>query len=75
MRTTELHKLREERSRHLQQLDQLEKTKDLLEKANARVEDLTVQLATKTELERYVGNFTITKHQHEDSCGISEGFR
>ena len=63
MRTTELHKLREERSRHLQQLDQLEKTKDLLEKANARVEDLTVQLATKTELERYVGNFTITKPQ------------
>ena len=48
-------------SRHLQQLDQLEKTKDLLEKANARVEDLTVQLATKTELERYVGNFTTTK--------------
>ena len=69
MRTTELHKLREERSRHLQQLDQLEKTKDLLEKANARVEDLTVQLATKTELERYVGNFAITKH--EGSCGIS----
>ena len=56
MRTTELHKLREERSRHLQQLDQLEKTKDLLEKANARVEDLTVQLATKTELERYAEN-------------------
>jgi len=52
MRTTELHRLREERWRHLQQLDQLEKTKDLLEKANARVEDLTVQLAAKTELER-----------------------
>ena len=56
MRTTELHRLREERWRHLQQLDQLEKTKDLLEKANARVEDLTVQLAAKTELERYAGN-------------------
>ena len=40
----------------LRQLDQLEKTKDLLEKANARVEDLTVQLAAKTELERYAGN-------------------
>lgn len=53
MRTSELHKLREERTRHLQQLDELERTKALLEKANARVEDLTVQLAAKTELERY----------------------
>jgi hypothetical protein len=54
MRTTELHKLREERTRHLHQLDELEKTKAQLEKVNARVEDLTVQLATKTELERYI---------------------
>ena len=52
MRTTELHKLREERTRHLQQLEELENTKAMLEKANARVEDLTVQLAAKTELER-----------------------
>jgi len=52
MRTAELHKLREERTRHLQQLEELERTSDLLEKANARVEDLTVQLAAKTELER-----------------------
>jgi len=52
MRTAELHKLREERTRHLQQLEELEKTKAMLEKANARVEDLTVQLAAKTELER-----------------------
>lgn len=52
MRTSELHKLREERTRHLQQLEELERTKALLEKANARIEDLTVQLAAKTELER-----------------------
>merc|ERR1712038_67267 len=52
MRTAELHKLREERTRHLQQLEELEKTKAMLEKANARVEDLTVQLAAKTEVER-----------------------
>ena len=54
MRTAELHKLREERTRHLHQLDELERTKALLEKANARVEDLTVQLAAKTDTERYV---------------------
>merc|ERR1719273_3104568 len=81
MRTTELHKLREERSRHLQQLDQLEKTKDLLEKANARVEDLTVQLATKTELERQLSweksqleNFfeTETKNKTRISMQVEE---
>ena len=49
-----MHKLREERTRHLQQLEELERTKALLEKANARVEDLTVQLAAKTDTERYV---------------------
>lgn len=61
MRTSELHKLREERTRHLQQLDELQRTKALLEKANARVEDLTVQLAAKTELERYFSFLLIDK--------------
>ncbi len=52
MRTAELHKLREERTRHLQQLEEFESTRTQLEKASARLEDLTVQLAKKTEVER-----------------------
>lgn len=52
MRTAELHKLREERTRHLQQLEELEQTRAQLAKATARVEDLAAQLAEKTELER-----------------------
>lgn len=81
MRTAELHKLREERTRHLQQLEELEKTKAMLEKANARVEDLTVQLAAKTELERQLSweksqleNFfqTETKNKTRISMQVEE---
>lgn len=81
MRTAELHRLREERTRHLQQLEELENTKALLEKANARVEDLTVQLATKTELERQLSweksqleNFfqTETKNKTRISMQVEE---
>jgi len=73
--------LREERTRHLQQLEELERTKALLEKANARVEDLTVQLAAKTEVERQLSweksqleNFfqTETKNKTRISMQVEE---
>ena len=68
MRTTELHKLREERTRHLQQLEELEQTRTQLAKASARMEDLTVQLAKKTEVERYVLTFTIMLIRARPAC-------
>ena len=52
MRTQEIHRLREERSRHLQQLEELESTKGCLAKMQAKVEDLTVQLERKSQMER-----------------------
>ena len=52
MRTAEIHSLRSERARHLEQLEQLDLTKTNLEKMEARVEDLTAQLQKKQEAER-----------------------
>ena len=52
MRTQELHKLREERARHLEQLEELATTKTMLEKMTAKVEDLQALLQRKSEMER-----------------------
>ena len=52
MRTNELHQLRDERDRHLQQLEEFDSVKSNLVKMSARVEDLQAQLAEKTKLER-----------------------
>ena len=52
MRTQEIHRLREERSRHLQQLEELEATKNMLAKMQAKVEDLQAQLEQKSAVER-----------------------
>ena len=52
MRTAEIHSLRHERAKHLEQLEQLDLTKANLEKMEARVEDLTAQLHKKQEAER-----------------------
>ena len=52
MRTNELHQLREERERHLRQLEEYENLKGNLDKMSARVEDLQAQLEEKTKLER-----------------------
>ena len=54
MRTQEIHRLREERSRHLQQLEELETTKNMLAKMQAKVEDLQAQLEQKSAIERLV---------------------
>jgi Tfp pilus assembly protein PilN len=53
MRTQELHRLREERARHLQQLDELEETRNKLSKMSAKVEDMQEQLDTKSKVERW----------------------
>ncbi len=53
MRTQEIRRLREERSRHLDQLDQLESTRDALAKARAKVEDLQAQLQRKKDMQRW----------------------
>ena len=52
MRTKELHRLREERDKHLHQLEELEATKTNLVKMSTRVEDLQAQLDEKTRMER-----------------------
>ena len=52
MRTNELHQLREERDRHIQQLEDFDNLKSNLGKMSARVEDLQAQLEEKTKLER-----------------------
>ena len=52
MRTNELHQLREERDRHIQQLEEFDCLKSNLGKMSARVEDLQAQLEEKTKLER-----------------------
>nr|XP_040572062.1 probable E3 ubiquitin-protein ligase bre1 isoform X1 [Lepeophtheirus salmonis] len=52
MRTSEIHKLREEQTRHLQQLEEFEKTRSLLSKMQAKVEDLQAQLENKNVLQR-----------------------
>lgn len=59
MRTQELHRLREERARHLNQLEEFANTRNLLEKMTAKVEDLQAQLKRKTELERWLNSFTL----------------
>ena len=53
MRTQELHRLRDERARHMQQLEELEDTRNRLAKMQAKVEDLQAQLETKAKVERY----------------------
>lgn len=52
MRSAEVRQLREERSKLLEQLDSFENTRNLLEKMNARVEDLQAQLEAKSQVER-----------------------
>ena len=59
MRTQELHRLRDERARHLQQLEELEDTRNRLAKMQAKVEDLQAQLETKAKVERYFIHFFI----------------
>ena len=54
MRTQELHRLREERARHMQQLEELDDTRNRLAKMQAKVEDLQAQLETKVKVERYL---------------------
>ena len=54
MRTNELHQLREERDRHIHQLEEFDNIKSNLDKMSARVEDLQAQLAEKTKVERSV---------------------
>ena len=54
MRTNELHRLREEREKHLLQLEELESTKADFFKMSARVEDLQAQLDEKVQMERLV---------------------
>ncbi len=52
MRTHEVRSLKEERARHLQQLESLDETRNRLDKAQAKVEDLQVQLEAKSRLQR-----------------------
>lgn len=52
MRSSEVRLLREERTKLLEQLNSFENTRNILEKMNARVEDLQAQLEAKSETER-----------------------
>ena len=52
MRSSEVRRLKEERAKHLQQLEELEDTRNKLSKMEAKVEDLQVQLDMKSKLER-----------------------
>ena len=52
MRSAEVRQLREERLKLLEQLDAFETTRNILEKMNARVEDLQAQLEAKSQVER-----------------------
>ena len=61
MRTSELHRLREEREVHLRQLEDLESNKASLLKMTARVEDLQAQLDEKIRMERYHLTFYLNK--------------
>ena len=55
MRSAEVRHLKDERSKLLEQLEAFENTRNLLEKMNARVEDLQAQLEAKSQVERYSG--------------------
>ncbi len=52
MRSAEVRQLREERLKLLDQLEAFETTRNILEKMNARVEDLQAQLEAKSQVER-----------------------
>ncbi len=52
MRSAEVRQLREERLKLLEQLEAFETTRNILEKMNARVEDLQAQLEAKSQVER-----------------------
>ena len=52
MRSAEVRHLKDERSKLLEQLEAFENTRNLLEKMNARVEDLQAQLEAKSQVER-----------------------
>ena len=52
MRTQEIHRLREEQAKHLEQLEELDRTKSELAKMQAKVEDLQLQLERKRAAER-----------------------
>ena len=52
MRTAEVRQLREDRCKLLEQLEAFENTRNILEKMNARVEDLQAQLEAKSQVER-----------------------
>ena len=69
MRTSELHRLREERELHLRQLEDLESNKASLLKMTARVEDLQAQLDEKIRMERYHLTFYLNK-KHRQICYI-----
>ncbi len=53
MRTAEVRQLRDDRSKLLEQLNALETTRNMLDKMNARVEDLQAQLEAKSQVERW----------------------
>ncbi len=53
MRTAEVRQLRDDRCKLLEQLDALETTRNMLDKMNARVEDLQAQLEAKSQVERW----------------------
>lgn len=53
MRTQEIHRLRQEQTKHLKELEEFDRTKTTLEKMKAKMEDLEAQLKKKCELERY----------------------
>ena len=52
MRTQAIHRLREEQAKHLEQLEELDRTKSELAKMQAKVEDLQLQLERKRAAER-----------------------
>ena len=70
MRTQELHRLRDERARHLQQLEELEDTRNRLAKMQAKVEDLQAQLETKAKVERYLIHFVIMQWMRDHATRI-----
>ena len=82
MRTQELRRLREERARHMQQLEELEDTRNRLAKMQAKVEDLQAQLETKAKVERYLQTYnqpTLTifaiHWRSRSTCSLSTFYR
>lgn len=64
LRTQEIHRLRDERASHILQLEEFDQIKLQLQKTQAQVEDIKVQLDNKSEIIR---DLNMTKSQLEDS--------